>query len=145
MSMDSMMTGLGSFGGGLVGYLVPFLFVLTIVVFFHELGHFLVARWCGIKVLVFSIGFGPEIIGFKDRYRLNEWTLMGAGDILLLYTDGLLEHSRENEAYFPQRVEKTVRSVKHQAAKQIFEAIKLDVLDFAAPSDDISVVVIKRT
>src|ERR1700691_5592465 len=55
-------------GHGVVGYVVPFLFVLTIVVFFHELGHFLVARWCGIKVLVFSIGFGPEIIGFYDRY-----------------------------------------------------------------------------
>ncbi len=68
MSMDIMMAGLTSFGGGLVGYLVPFLFVLTIVVFFHELGHFLVARWCGIKVLVFSIGFGPEIVGFYDRY-----------------------------------------------------------------------------
>jgi serine phosphatase RsbU (regulator of sigma subunit) len=67
---------------------------------------------------------------------------MRAGDILLLYTDGLLEHSRENEMYFPRRLEET-RSVKHQGAKQIFEAIKLDVLDFAAPSDDISVVVIK--
>ena len=53
---------------GLIGYIVPFLFVLTIVVFFHELGHFLMARWCGIKVLVFSIGFGPEIAGFYDRY-----------------------------------------------------------------------------
>src|SRR6202171_1596127 len=53
---------------GLIGYIVPFLFVLTIVVFFHELGHFLIARWCGIKVLVFSIGFGPEICGFYDRY-----------------------------------------------------------------------------
>jgi regulator of sigma E protease len=63
-----IMGGLSAFGGGLVGYLVPFLFVLTIVVFFHELGHFLVARWCGIKVLTFSIGFGPEIIGFNDRY-----------------------------------------------------------------------------
>jgi len=63
-----IMGGLSAFGGGLVGYLVPFLFVLTIVVFFHELGHFLVARWCGIKVVVFSIGFGPEIIGFNDRY-----------------------------------------------------------------------------
>jgi regulator of sigma E protease len=67
MSMD-IMGGLSAFGGGLVGYLVPFLFVLTIVVFFHELGHFLVARWCGIKVLTFSIGFGPEITGFNDRY-----------------------------------------------------------------------------
>jgi regulator of sigma E protease len=63
-----MMGGLSAFGGGLVGYVVPFLFVLTIVVFFHELGHFLVARWCGIRVLVFSIGFGPEIAGFNDRY-----------------------------------------------------------------------------
>jgi regulator of sigma E protease len=63
-----IMGGLSAFGGGLLGYLVPFLFVLTIVVFFHELGHFLVARWCGIRVLVFSLGFGPEIAGFNDRY-----------------------------------------------------------------------------
>src|SRR6185312_2606764 len=60
--------GLSAFGGGVVGYVVPFLFVLTIVVFFHELGHFLIARVCGIRVLVFSIGFGPEIAGFNDRY-----------------------------------------------------------------------------
>ena len=63
--------GLSAFGGGLVGYVVPFLFVLTIVVFFHELGHFMMARWCGIKVLVFSIGFGPEIAGFYDRYSTH--------------------------------------------------------------------------
>src|ERR1019366_3369044 len=67
MSMD-IMGGLGAFGGGLVSYIAPFLFVLTIVVFFHELGHFLVARWCGIRVMTFSIGFGPEIVGFDDRY-----------------------------------------------------------------------------
>jgi len=53
---------------GLIGYLVPFLFVLTIVVFFHELGHFLVARWAGVKVLTFSLGFGPELVGFNDRH-----------------------------------------------------------------------------
>jgi len=62
------MSSLSALGGGLIGYVVPFLFVLTIVVFFHELGHFLMARLCGIKVLVFSIGFGPEIAGFYDRY-----------------------------------------------------------------------------
>src|SRR6202049_5116428 len=67
MDMD-LMGGLSAFGGGLVCYIVPFLFVLTIIVFFHELGHFLVARWCGIKVLVFSVGFGPELIGFNDRH-----------------------------------------------------------------------------
>jgi regulator of sigma E protease len=55
-------------GGGVAGYVIPFLFVLSLVVFFHELGHFLVARLCGVKVLTFSIGFGPELAGFNDRY-----------------------------------------------------------------------------
>src|ERR1700757_2118176 len=55
-------------GGGVAGYVVPFLFVLSLVVFFHELGHFLVARLCGVRVLTFSIGFGPELAGFNDRY-----------------------------------------------------------------------------
>ncbi len=48
-------------------YIVPFVLVLTIVVFFHELGHFIVGRWCGIKVDAFSIGFGPELVAFMDR------------------------------------------------------------------------------
>jgi regulator of sigma E protease len=55
-------------GNVVISTILPFLFVLTIIVFVHELGHFLVARWCGIKVLVFSIGFGPEIVGFNDRH-----------------------------------------------------------------------------
>jgi regulator of sigma E protease len=55
-------------GHGVIGYVVPFLFVLTIVVFFHELGHFLVARRAGVKVLSFSLGFGPELVGFNDRH-----------------------------------------------------------------------------
>jgi regulator of sigma E protease len=65
---------LGQFGSGALGYLIPFLFVLTIVVFFHELGHFLVARWCGVRVKAFSIGFGPELIGFNDR-RGTRWKI----------------------------------------------------------------------
>src|SRR5271166_5623418 len=59
---------LHALGGGLIGYVIPFVFVLSLVVFFHELGHFLVARWCGVRIMVFSIGFGPEIVGFDDRY-----------------------------------------------------------------------------
>ncbi|WP_018185430.1 RIP metalloprotease RseP [Kaistia granuli] len=65
---------LGQFGSSTLGYLIPFLFVLTIVVFFHELGHFLVARWCGVRVKAFSIGFGPELIGFNDR-RGTRWKI----------------------------------------------------------------------
>jgi regulator of sigma E protease len=55
-------------GGGSTGWIIPFLFGLSLVVFFHELGHFLVARWCGVRVLVFSIGFGPELVGFNDKH-----------------------------------------------------------------------------
>jgi regulator of sigma E protease len=54
--------------GGLGGTLLAFLVVLTVVVFFHELGHFLIARLAGVRVLVFSIGFGPELFGFNDRH-----------------------------------------------------------------------------
>ncbi len=57
-----------------LNYLIPFLFVLTIVVFVHEMGHFLVARACGVKVETFSIGFGPEIYAFFDRYG-TRWRL----------------------------------------------------------------------
>jgi regulator of sigma E protease len=71
--MDTILK-LSGFGDTLLGYLLPFLFVLTVVVFFHELGHFLVARWCGIAVKTFSIGFGPEIVGFNDRYG-TRWRL----------------------------------------------------------------------
>ena len=60
--------------------LPAFLFVITLVVFFHELGHFLVARACGVKVDVFSIGFGKEIVGFNDksgtRWKLS-WIPVG--------------------------------------------------------------------
>ena len=71
---DFFLNGFSTLGNGFVGYIIPFLFVLTIVVFFHELGHFLVARWCGVKVLTFSIGFGPELVGFNDR-KGTRWKL----------------------------------------------------------------------
>ncbi len=44
-----------------------FLLVLSLLVFIHEWGHYIVARWCGVKVDVFSIGFGREIYGFNDK------------------------------------------------------------------------------
>jgi len=52
----------------LASYLIPFVFVLATIVFFHELGHFLVARWCGVQVTAFSVGFGPELFGITDRH-----------------------------------------------------------------------------
>jgi regulator of sigma E protease len=68
------LTGLWSYGGSFFSYALPFLFVLTVVVFFHELGHFWVARRCGVKIDAFSVGFGPELIGFNDR-KGTRWKL----------------------------------------------------------------------
>jgi serine phosphatase RsbU (regulator of sigma subunit) len=86
-----------------------------------------------------------SVLGYKDQYELNEWRLMGAGDILLLYTDGLTDHVRNGEAYFPKHLEQKMREVKHLSARAIFEAIRSHFLEFADLSDDASFVVIKRT
>ena len=63
-----------------MSWVLPILFVLTLVVFFHELGHFLVARWCKVDVEAFSIGFGREIFGFTDskntRWKIS-WLPLG--------------------------------------------------------------------
>ncbi len=69
-----ILSNFGLWGAGWTGWIIPFLFGLSVVVFFHELGHFLVARWCGVRVLTFSVGFGPEIVGFDDRYG-TRWKL----------------------------------------------------------------------
>lgn len=57
-----------------LSWVIPFLFVLGVVVFVHEMGHFLVARYFGVTVETFSVGFGPEIGGFYDRYG-TRWRL----------------------------------------------------------------------
>src|SRR5690606_6676776 len=52
----------------LLSYVVPFLAVLTVIVFVHEMGHYLVARWNGVAIQTFSIGFGRELFGWNDRH-----------------------------------------------------------------------------
>lgn len=84
-------------------------------------------------------------LGYKKKYSVNEINLMGNGDILVLYTDGLSEHGIDlDENYFPNRLEQALREVKHLNAKEICTHLKNDVMDFGPASDDISIVVIKR-
>jgi regulator of sigma E protease len=49
-------------------YVVPFIVILSVVVFFHELGHYLVGRWCGVRIDRFSLGFGPELFAWVDKH-----------------------------------------------------------------------------
>jgi regulator of sigma E protease len=96
MNFD-FLSAVTAFGGGALGYIVPFLFVLTIVVFFHELGHFLIGRLAGVRVLTFSIGFGPELFGFNDRHG-TRWKISAVplGGYVKFFGD-------ENEASVPDR------------------------------------------
>lgn len=73
----------GAFGFGL-----PFLVVLTVLVFVHELGHYLIARWNGVRVEVFSIGFGPEIFGRTDRAGTRwKFSLIPLGGYVKMFGD----------------------------------------------------------
>ncbi|MBL6761599.1 MAG: RIP metalloprotease RseP [PS1 clade bacterium] len=76
-------------------YIVPFLFVLTIVVFFHELGHFYAARRCGVRVEVFSVGFGRAIASWNDKHG-TQWKIgwLPLGGYVKFFGD-------ENEASAP--------------------------------------------
>jgi regulator of sigma E protease len=95
MMSTSAFSSLVAVLGNYTSWIVPFLFTLTVIVFFHELGHFLVARWCGIRVLVFSMGFGPEVAGFNDRHG-TRWkiSLIPLGGYVKFFGD-------DNEASVP--------------------------------------------
>lgn len=93
---------------------------------------------------VIDRGTNHSVLGFKDAYELNQWKLMGQGDILLLHTDGLAEHGSDASPYFPARLERKVREVKDRTARQIVEAILLDLRQFSEPKDDITIVAVKR-
>ncbi|MEZ5811467.1 MAG: RIP metalloprotease [Rhizobiaceae bacterium] len=72
--MADIFVNLFATDGILIGTIVPFVIVLAVVVFVHEMGHYLVGRLCGIGVQAFSIGFGPELVGFNDRHG-TRWKL----------------------------------------------------------------------
>ena len=69
-------------------YVLPFLVILGILVFVHEWGHYIVARWNGVKVEVFSIGFGRELFGWNDKNG-TRWkiSLLPLGGYVKMYGD----------------------------------------------------------
>ncbi|OPZ62187.1 MAG: Stage II sporulation protein E (SpoIIE) [Candidatus Aminicenantes bacterium ADurb.Bin508] len=89
--------------------------------------------------------FDLSLMGYKEKYTINEINLMGKGDILILYTDGLSELAdQQGNLYFPEHLETVLRRVKTLSAKEIFGAIKEDLLSFGRRQDDLSFVIIKK-
>jgi regulator of sigma E protease len=116
MYMD-FLSNFGVWGGGWTGWVVPFLFGLGIVVFFHELGHFLVARWVGVRVLVFSVGFGPELAGFTDRYG-TRWKLSAIplGGYVKFFGD-------QNAASVPDREAAAAMTAEERAQSFVYKSL----------------------
>ena len=79
-------------------YIISFVVIITIVVFFHELGHYLAAKKCGVKVEKFSIGMGPELFGFNDRHG-TRWmfSLIPIGGYVMMLGDNDISSSKSNE------------------------------------------------
>ena len=76
------------FTGGVLGIAIPFLIVLTALVFVHELGHYLIARLNGVRVEVFSVGFGPEIFGWTDKAKTRwKFSLIPLGGYVKMFGD----------------------------------------------------------
>lgn len=84
-------------------------------------------------------------LGFKKRYSINSLSVMGRGDILILFTDGFTEQQNGELNYTTFRLEKNLRVFKHFSAKEIFQSIKEDFKAYCNfPDDDATMIIIKK-
>ncbi|MBC6414853.1 MAG: RIP metalloprotease RseP [Bdellovibrionales bacterium] len=77
----------------------PFIILLGILIFIHELGHFLVARFFKVKVEIFSLGFGPKILKYKKGDTLYCLSLVPLGGYVKMFGDNPLEEVPERERH----------------------------------------------
>ncbi len=77
--------------------IVPFTLLLGILVFVHELGHFLIARACGVRVEVFSIGFGKKILSYKKGDTTYCLALIPLGGYVKMFGEHTAEHVKPEE------------------------------------------------
>ena len=86
-----------------------------------------------------------NLLGVKKRYSVNKLSVMGKGDILLLFTDGFAEVKDGEQNYILEKLESQLIKVKDQSAADIFKNIKTDFLDFCgSPDDDATMIIIKK-
>jgi regulator of sigma E protease len=127
---------------GLGWYIIPFLIVLSILVFVHELGHYLIARYNNVGVDVFSIGFGPEVFGWNDkagtRWKVSWFPLGGyvkmVGDADAASTpdhealEKMTKELREKSLYYKTVWQRIAVSVAGPFANYLFAVLIFAVL-----------------
>lgn len=127
-----------------------FLLVLGVLVFIHELGHYLVARCCGVFVEEFSIGFGPELLGWNDKSG-TRWkvSLLPLGGYVKMYGDEdpasakhddvtAIPENRRHEAFFAKHVAQRAAIVFAGPAINYIYAIIVIALVFAFYGQSVS-------
>jgi regulator of sigma E protease len=84
---------------------LAFLFILTVIVFAHELGHYLVARRNGVRIEVFSIGFGPELFGWNDKSG-TRWkvSLLPLGGYVKMFGERAASGKADEQAMTPEDI-----------------------------------------
>lgn len=121
-----------------------FILILSVLVFVHEWGHYIVARLCGVHVEEFSIGFGPEIFGFNDRHGTRwKFSWIPLGGFVKMYGDSdpasaghegaeAIPKDRLHEAFFTQPVAKRAAIVfAGPAINYIFAILVMGFIFFA--------------
>jgi regulator of sigma E protease len=98
---------------------VPFLVALTVLIFVHELGHYLVARWCKVKVEVFSLGFGTELKGWTDRTG-TRWKICAVplGGYVKMFGESSTVEDDETKEPRPMTAEEKSVSFHHKTLLQ---------------------------
>ncbi len=105
--MDTILT--------LFHYTWSFALVISVIVFIHEGGHFLAARWCGVKVETFALGFGPELFGWTDK-RGTRWkfSVLPLGGYVKMYGDASAASNPDTDKLAQMTAEQKTYSLHHQ-------------------------------
>lgn len=77
--------------------IIPFVILLGILIFVHELGHFLVARWCGVRVEVFSLGFGKKLLKYKKGDTTYALSMIPLGGYVKMFGEQPGDHIKEED------------------------------------------------
>ena len=119
MTMQELLTLSGIFAM-LHEYLIPFILTISLVVFVHEYGHYWVARRCGVRIMVFSIGFGPEIWGWNDKHG-TRWKLAAIplGGYVKMFGDEDAASTPDGSVYRMSEAEKRIAFYHQKVWKRI--------------------------
>ncbi|TCS64160.1 RIP metalloprotease RseP [Varunaivibrio sulfuroxidans] len=110
---------IGSMATSVTENTLPFLALITVLVFVHEMGHFLVARYNGVRIEVFSIGFGPELWGRTDR-RGTRWkvSMVPLGGYVKMFGEGDMVTGVDDAEDRPMTPEERAVSFHHKRLAQ---------------------------